>query len=342
MSACITCWGDLRGLLMKTIESYFTLRVPRLGASIAFYTILSLAPLLVVVLTVASMVYPREAAVGQLYWQLHSLIGMQGAEMIRILLESAHRPGAGTLATIVGLVTLFFGSTGAVGELRDGLNYIWRVPDSGQFGVKAIIGVLRERTRSFAMVVGVGFLLLVSLAVNAAIAALGGHFSKLMPADEILLQIANLGFSFLVITFLFALMYRFLPDVYIEWEDVIVGAALTSLMFSIGKTLIGMYLGRAGLAGAYGAAGSLVVLVVWVYYSAQIFYLGAVFTKTYADKFGTPPRLRRRKAVQLVSSIDRPEPDKSAETKVEPKIEVVRSLDGDVMKKVRDTQEVPR
>jgi membrane protein len=290
-------------LVRKTIESYFALRIPRLGASVAFYTILSLAPLAIVVVAIASFVFSREAATGQLLWQLENLIGVQGAEVIRNMLDASRAPRSGTLATIIGLMTLFFGSTAAVGELRDGLNYIWGVQDNSGFGLHAIVTLLRDRTKSFLLVVGVGFLLLVSLAVNTAVAAAGEYLWRLLPAHELVLQLADTVLSFLVITFLFALLYRFLPSVPLEWEDVLIGSCITSVLFSLGKLLIGLYLGKASFSSAFGAAGSLVVLVVWVYYSAQIFYLGAMFTKIYADNFGSKPGRRAAKKVEVVQSL---------------------------------------
>jgi membrane protein len=263
-------------------------RAPRLGASLAFYTLLSLAPIVIVVIAIASIAFGQKAAQGRLIWEIQDLVGLQGAVAIQNLLKSAQGPKSGSLATLIGVVALFFGASAVVNELRDALNTIWHVPErAAESNWMSLLQMLKTRALSFAMVVGVGFLLLVSLLVNACLAAMGEYFGGLLPMPAWLLQLAYSLFSFAVISLLFGMLYKILPDVKLEWSDVIVGAAATSVLFTVGKLLIGIYLGRASLASTYGAAGSLVIVLVWVYYSAQIFFFGAEFTCTYTHRHGS-------------------------------------------------------
>jgi membrane protein len=302
------CWADFKAVLSETFNNWYSHNVPRLGASLAFYTLLSLAPLLLIVIAVAGAVFGREAAEGQLVWQIQDLIGRAGAELVQSLLQSAQMPGARTLASLIGLVTLMYGATAVVAELRDALNTIWCVPRREESTLRSIVSLLRDRTVAFAAVLGIGFLLLVSLAINAALSAMADRYDSWLPSPQIILQSVNFVVSYVVITVLFALMYKLLPDLYLEWRDVIPGALVTSLLFSTGKTLIGMYLGKATVASAYGAAGSLVVVLFWVYYSAQIFFLGAEFTQVYAQRYGSRPCDRIGKEVQLASTLSDIEP----------------------------------
>lgn len=294
-------------LIGTAVNSWVEHNVPRLGASLAFYTLLSLAPLLIIVVAVAGAVFGQEAAQGQLVWQIQDLIGRDGAETVQTLLKGANKPAAGTLATILGLVTLFYGAGTVVSELRDALNTIWCVPPKASAGIHGILGILRDRTVAFAIVLGIGFLLLVSLALNAGLSAIGERFSATLPMPPWVFKFLDFFVTYLVISVLFAIMYKWLPNLHIEWRDVILGAMITSLMFGLGKYLIGVYLGTAGVATTYGAAGSLVVVLIWVYYSAQIFFLGAEFTRAYAQLYGSHPCDRLVRDVRIVSSIDKPE-----------------------------------
>jgi membrane protein len=279
---------DLLGMFKETVGEWVTDKAPRLGASLAFYTLLSLAPLLVVIVAVAALVYGQEAARGQLVWQIQGLVGPDGARAIQGLVQGAYKPGTGVIATLLGFLTLAFGASSVVVELRDALNTIWHVPlDRGNTGLSSIFRLLKHRFYSFAMILGVGFLLLVSLVLNAWIAAMGKFFVSALPTPESLLHVATFLISFLVITFLFAAIYKMLPDVRLQWSDVAVGASVTSLLFTIGKQLIGLYIGKTSFGSTYGAAGSLVIVLVWVYYSAQLFFLGAEFTKVYTKTFGS-------------------------------------------------------
>jgi membrane protein len=288
-------WCDLRALLTETVNEWFKHKAPRLGASLAFYTLLSLAPLFVVVVAVAGMVYGEEAARGQIVAQLSDLVGRTGATAIEDVLKQARQPAVGILATVGGLVMLVFGATGVVAELRDALNTIYEIPSPEVSGIKGILLFVRERVFSFAIVLGVGFLLLVSLVINAALAAMGTWFTGWLPAFG--LNVGTTVVSWLIITALFAGIYKTLPDVTIEWRDVLLGAVVTSLLFNVGKLAIGVYLGSSTVTSAYGAAGSLAVLLIWVYYSAQIFFLGAEFTQVFANRYGSQPTVRAKRAL---------------------------------------------
>ena len=280
--------ADIGALLRETVNAWMDDNAPRLGASLAFYTLLSLAPLLIVVVAVAALVFGQKAAQGQLIWEIQDLVGTEGARAIQGLIQSAYKPTTGTAATVFGLLMLVFGASAVVVDLRDALNTIWHVPAAATGStLHSFLRLVRERFYLFGLILGVGFLLLVSLALNAAIAALGSLFRSLLPTSEAVLQVAVFVISFLVITFLFAAIYKFLPDVQLKWSDVTVGACFTALLFTIGKQLIGLYLGKASFGSTYGAAGSLVIVLVWVYYSAQLFFFGAEFTKIYTEKFGS-------------------------------------------------------
>jgi membrane protein len=277
---------DTKTLLSDALEAWYRHNAPRMGASLAFYTIFSLAPLLIVVIAVASLISGREAAEGLIVWQIQDLTGREGAEVVRQMIVGAHKPASGILATALGLLTLFVGATAVVADLRDALNTVWETPIRESQWHTSVLRILRERVFSFVMVLGVGFLLLVSLIVNVWLAAAGAFFRRLLPMPESVLQALTSVVSFVVIAALFALIYKFMPDVDLEWRDVAAGAILTSLLFSLGKLVIGLYLGKASLGSTFGAAGSLVVLLVWVYYSAQVFLLGAEFTHVFARRYG--------------------------------------------------------
>jgi membrane protein len=271
-------------LLKDTVSRWWGLNTRRLGASLAYFTVLSLAPLLVVVIAIAGLAFGPEAARGQILWQIGDLVGPEGAAAIQSMLENAQKPATGVIAGIFGIAALLFGASGVFFDLQDSLNTVWGVKSSSAGG---LMGMLRYRFTSFAMVLGIGFLLLVSLVLSAFLAAAGRYFERLLPAPEALLYLANLAISFAAITLLFALIYKLVPDTEIAWRDVWVGAAVTALLFTAGKFVIGLYLGKAGLGSAYGAAGSLVVMLAWVYYSAQIFFLGAEFTHSFAERHGS-------------------------------------------------------
>lgn len=256
------------------------------GAALAYYTLFSLAPLLVLVIAIAGLAFGKAAAEGEIVSQMEGLVGPDGARMLQGMIEQASRPTSGMVATAASLATMFFGASGVVGQLQGSLNQIWHAPppDPNSSAVKS---ALRRRAVAVGLILGVGFLLLVSLAVSAALAALHELVEKNVPLLGELLPPLNLAFSFLVITALFAMIYKLLPDVDLEWKDVWIGAAVTAVLFSIGKSLIGLYLGRAGVASVYGAAGSLVLVLLWIYYSAQLLFVGAEFTEVYARLYGS-------------------------------------------------------
>jgi membrane protein len=279
-------------LIKETASSWSDINAPRLGAALAFYTMLSIAPLLVLSIAIAGLVFGEPAAQGRILGELQSLIGYQGAAAIQDLLEHARHLSSGLSALVIGIVLLGYGASSVFGELRDSLNAVWGFKTTTGAG---IMGVVRSRLASFTMVVGIGFLLLVSLLFSAAIAAAGKFFGDMLPIPEAVLHAANAFISFLAVTILFALLYKVIPEVHIEWRDVWIGAAVTSALFSLGKLVIGLYIGKAGVASAYGAAGSLVAFLIWVYYSAQIFFLGAEFTHTFAERHGSRAGLRARR-----------------------------------------------
>jgi membrane protein len=257
-----------------------------MGAALAYYTVFSIAPLLVIVIAIAALAFGHSTAQEQIMSQARDLVGAQGAAALESMLANARKPGEGIVASVLSIIALVFGAIGVFNELENDLNRIWKVPPERRSGVW---GLLRDRLLSFGMVIAIGFLLLVSLVLSAALAAWGNYWSGLFVGVETMLHAANFLVSFLVITALFAIMYKFLPQTPIDWRDVWIGAAVTALLFSVGKLLIGLYLGKSSVASSYGAAGSLVILLLWVYYSAQIFLLGAEFTKVYAEHRGRRP-----------------------------------------------------
>jgi membrane protein len=261
--------------------------VSRLAAALAYYAIFSLAPILVIAIGIAGFIFGHEAASGQIVRQIQGLIGREGAEVVQTMIEKAGRPSAGLLATALGIFTLLVGATGVFGQLQSGLNTVWSVaPKPG----RVVKGMLRTRMLSFTLVLGIGFLLLISLVVSAATAALGDYLQAFVPGIPPGLPLINSVLSFVFVTVLFAMIYKILPDVEIPWRDVCLGSAVTSLLFTLGKHLIGLYLGNSSIGSTYGAAGTLAVLLIWIYYSAHIFYLGAEITQVYSRKYGTPIR----------------------------------------------------
>jgi membrane protein len=257
-------------------------KAPRLGAALAYYTIFSIAPLLIITIAVAGLVFGADAARGQITGQVEHLVGRQGGEAVQAMVQNASEPGKGALGTALGVAMLLFGAAGLFGQLQDALNTVWEVrPKPG----RGVWGFVRDRFLSLTMVLGVAFLLLVSLVVSAALAALGGLFGDWQTG--VVGQVVTTAIGLIVITVLFALIYKFLPDAEVAWRDVWLGAALTAGLFTLGKFLIGLYLGRASVGSAYGAAGSLAVLLVWLYYAAQIFLFGAELTKAYANQLGS-------------------------------------------------------
>jgi membrane protein len=256
-----------------------------LAAALSYYTLFSLAPLLIIVISIAGFAFGREAAQNQIVETVQGMIGQESAQAIQGMIENASdQPKTGMISTVIGIIALILGAGGVVGQLQTSLNTIWGVePKPGQ----GVWGFIRQRFISFAMVLGIGFLLLVSLVVSAVVTGITEFVGTFFGGTELVAHALDLIVSFALITVLFAMIYKFLPDVKIQWGDVWIGAALTSLLFTIGKFLIGLYLGSSGVTSAYGAAGSLITVLLWVYYSALIFFLGAEFTQVYASQYGS-------------------------------------------------------
>ena len=256
-----------------------------MGAALSYYTVFSLAPIVLIVISLAGLIFGPEAARGEIFGQLRGLMGADAAKTVENLLTSVNKPAQGVTATLFGIVMLTIGATTVFGELQDALDRIWRAPSRDRSG--GLWGLLRGRFLSFSMILAIAFLLMVSLVVTAAMAALGKWGGGAFGQWELVAQTVNVLLGFGVTTVGFALIYKLMPRVKVQWHDVWVGAAVTAFLFTIGRFLIGLYIGKSGIASSFGAAGSLVVIFVWVYYAAQVFLMGAEFTWIYARTFGS-------------------------------------------------------
>jgi membrane protein len=281
----------------KSVTAWLDDYAPSMGAAISYYTVFSIAPLLLIVIAVAGFVWGREAVQGEIVGQLSGLIGRDGALGIQALIESAHKPAKGMLATAISLGVLVVGATTVFAELQSALDRVWDVPPAQK--KSGIWSTLRARLLSLGFILGLGFLLSVSLVISAGLAALGGWMTGMLPGAELLLQILNSIVSLGVAVVLFAMIFKLMPQAAVGWRDVWVGAIVTAVLFEIGKALIGLYIGKSSVTSSFAAAGSLVVLLLWVYYSAQIFLLGAEFTWVYAHDHGS--LAAARKAVKTSS-----------------------------------------
>jgi membrane protein len=280
-------FGTTWSLLKETADDFVEDNATRLAAALAYYTLLSLAPLVVLALAIAGLAVDQEATRDRLASELGSVVGSSGADAVRAIVENAKTPSAGILSSALGIVVLLFGASGVFGELQGALNTIWEVaPKPG----RGILGTIKDRLFSFAMVMGVAFLLLVSLVLSTALAAVGRFLESSLPGGEAVWQVLNFLLSFAVVSALFAVTFKVVPDVKVKWRDVWIGAVTTAFLFSVGKFLIGLYLGKSSVASAYGAAGSLVLLVIWVYYSSLILLAGAEFTQVTTKRFGSRVR----------------------------------------------------
>jgi membrane protein len=285
-------WGELAQILKSTASRWNSHNAPRLGAALAYYSLLSIAPLLILVIAICGLVFTKSTAQQDVLQQVERLAGSSSAQTLQAVIANAHRSGSGVAASVIAVVTLFFGASGIFVELRASLNTIWDAPPPDSSGWRDMV---RQRLVSFGMVLALGFFLLVSTLVSAAIAIMENFFGGLVPLHfAVLSEIANSVISLLAIAVLFGLIFKFVPNVPIRWRDVGVGALVTAILFDVGKALLGLYLGTAAVGSTYGAAGSLVALIVWVYYSAQIFFFGAEFTRVYADRLGSPTSKRQR------------------------------------------------
>jgi len=274
--------GQFVGLVKDSINGWINDRAPRKGAALAFYTVFSLTPVLIISISVAGLFFGEEAARGEISRQVRDLVGPVAAEAVEDMIQNSARPAEGMLATIIGMVTFLIGATTALTELKNDLDEIWETPPERLTGWWQFI---RTRLLSLGLVLAVGFLLLVSLVFSAALAALRRAWG--VGDMTLYLEGINVFITFILVTLLFAMIYKVLPNYRIAWRDVWMGAMVTALLFSVGKFLIGFYLGNSAIASSYGAAGSLTLVLFWVYYSAQIFLLGAEFTKFYAYRYGS-------------------------------------------------------
>lgn len=276
---------DLRDLVKAAAAGWVADYAQSMGAALAFYTMFSIAPLLLIVISIAGLVFGDEAARGEIFGQLQQMLGAPGALAVQGLLESVRKPTESMTASAFGLGVLLIGATSVFGELQDALDRIWRAPVRGSS--PGLWGLVRARLLSFGMILGIGFLLMVSLVASAAFAALRKWWGPLLSDWATIASAVEFASSFALITVVFAMIYKIMPRVQIAWKDVWVGAAVTSLLFTMGKFLIGLYIGQSGVASGFGAAASLVVVLVWVYYSGQVFLFGAEFTWVYSYRFGS-------------------------------------------------------
>ena len=265
-------------LCTKAVYAWLEDRAPTMGAAIAYYAVFSLAPILIIVIAVA---FGRQAAEGALFGELADLVGAESAVAVQAILRSASGTASGIFATALGIGTLIIAATAVLSELQSALNLIWKAPPSRGLGVWHL---LRTRLVSLSVILVIGFLLLVSLVVSTALAALSGYLDWILPGLATILHIVHLTLSFGFTTVLFAMIFKILPDKAVEWGEVWLGAAVASLLFTVGKYLISLYIGSSNIASTYGAAGALIIILVWVYYSVQILLLGAEFAKAYADQ----------------------------------------------------------
>ncbi|MEO8249846.1 MAG: YihY/virulence factor BrkB family protein [Burkholderiales bacterium] len=277
--------GKLFTLARRAVTAWLDDFAPSMGAAISYYTIFSLAPLLIIVIAVAGFIFGEDAVKGEIVGQLQGLMGRDSALAVQGMIAAANHPTGGLIASGVSIVILLVGATTVFAELQSALDRIWHVPD--RIKPKGLWAVLRARVLSFGLILGLAFLMMVSLVMSAAVSAFGSWAAGMLPGSDLLLQAINIVVSLGLATVLFAMIFKFMPSVDVEWRDVWVGAIVTALLFTIGKYLIGLYIGKSGTSDTFAAAGSVVVLLVWVYYAAQIFLLGAEFTKVYANAHGS-------------------------------------------------------
>jgi membrane protein len=298
-------------LCKQTFASWRADYAPSMGAALAYYTVFSVAPLILIVISVVGLVFGREEARGEIFEQISGLMGAEGTRAVQVMLEALNKPRQGIVATVAGIVLLVVGATTVFGELQDAFDRIWRAP--ARQTSNGMLDLVRVRLLSFSMIMGIGFLLIVSLVVNAALAALGEWWAPVFGGWAAVAQEVNSAFGFAIVTVGFAMIFKIMPRVSVQWRDVWIGALVTAVLFTVGKYLIGLYIGKTGIASGYGAAGSLVVVLVWVYYSAQIFLLGVEFTWVYAHEYGSFKGMPRPGALASPTR-----PDQSAALKPNP------------------------
>jgi membrane protein len=279
--------GGFLSILKDTAKEWSEDKASRHAAALSYYTIFSIAPMLIIAIAVAGLVFGQEAARKGIMDEIGGMIGQGGAEAIQAMMEGASKPKEGIIATVLGVVALLFGASGVFGQLQDSMNTMWEVrPKPG----KGVLGFLKSRFTSFSMVLVIAFLLLVSLVLSAGLSAMGKYLGGFLGEAGVLLRVVDLVVSLGVVTLLFGLMFKYLPDAEVRWKDVWTGALVTAVLFGAGRFLIGLYLGRSAVGSAYGAAGSLVIILLWIYYSSQILFFGAEFTQVYASRKGAKVR----------------------------------------------------
>jgi membrane protein len=293
-------WNAWWRLVKQAAQAWIDDYAPSMGAALSYYSVFSMAPLLLIVISIAGLVFGEVAVRGEVFGQLRSVLGADAAKAIESLLASVRKPAEGVAATLIGFAILLVGATSVFGELQDALDRIWRAPARDRSG--GLWGLVRARMLSFGMILGIAFLLMVFLILSAVTAALGQWWGGAFGDAVLLLQAVNLVLGFAMTTGVFALIYKFMPRVRVQWRDVWLGAVVTSLLFTIGRFLIGQYIGRSGVASVFGAAGSVIVILVWVYYSAQIFLIGAEFTWVYAKAYGSMQHLGKERSAPVVPS----------------------------------------
>ena len=290
-------WALVKSAVAAWSDDY----APSMGAALSYYTIFSLAPLLLIVISIAGLFFGADAVRGEMFGQLRGLMGDDAAKAVEGILASVSKPSEGIVASVIGVTVLLIGATAVFGELQDALDRIWRAPIRDK--ASGPWGFVQTRLLSLGMILGIAFLLMVSLVLGAVLAALGKWWGGVFGGWEVLAQIVNMLVGFVLTTVVFAMIYKYMPRVRVRWDDVWLGALVTSLLFTVGKFLIGIYIGKSGVASGFGAAGSLVIILIWVYYSAQIFLIGAEFTWVYAHTFGSLRDLPNASAAAMANEI---------------------------------------
>lgn len=296
--------GEIPKLIWTAAKGWSGDNVPRLGASLAYYTLFSIAPVLIIAIAIAGFVFGAEAVRGEIALQLEGVVGKDGAAVVQDLVQSASKPGRGAIALTIGSITFLLAATGVFLELQYALNTIFRVKQKASSNVSAFV---KARLRSFGLVISIGFVLLVSLAISAGLATVSKLFGDAAGSQAMFFQLLNITVSLAVITLLFAVIYRFLPDVKLLWRDVWVGSVMTSLLFTVGKQLLALYLGRGSTSSSYGAAGSVIIVLLWVYYSAQIILFGAELTRVYTERVHGPPPTEEFAVADPTARLEAPE-----------------------------------
>jgi len=334
--------SNLPQILKLTYQEWKEDRASRLSAALAYYTIFSLAPLLVLVIAITGLIWQADVVRTQLMNQIQRLVGTQGANFIAGLISNASNPTGDIIATILGIITLLLGALGVFNELHNSLNIIWDVEEEKPKGfLQSVKKVIVDRFLSFTMILGIGFLLLVSLVISTGLSAFQQTVGNAIPLSEIFLQIVNLVISIGAITLLFGMIYKILPDAEIAWRDVWIGAFVTSILFSLGKFAIGLYLGNSAISSSFGAAGSLVLLLVWIYYSAQTLFFGAEFTQVYANNYGS--KIVSEDAEKAKTpQISQPESTGAKDLRRQPVIPVTASMPENGSKLERENQQTAR